>query len=227
MTKQQQHRIPLAVIIGLVVVLVAAGGYVVWRSSGVPGAGGGGTVPLDDETEVDLRPHFSATRVVGRHQGERQFELDAGRIGDDDDAVNIEQIKNGVLYRDGEVFVTFEAAAGRWERTSNNLTLIGDVVLVYDERVHMETERLLWHAADEIVTAPDLVRMTIDGDVVLSDEMEADLDEERVLLQGNVRITRPTGDRVTMERIVYWLAEERLEGFGRGRLVFGAEDEQQ
>lgn len=165
------------------------------------------------------RTQLSATRVVGRHQGERQFELDAAVIADEDGWVRIETIHNGVLYRDGRPFVTFDADLGRWNRTTNNLILSGNVSLVYDDRVSMRTERLEWRAADELVVAPGPVYMVIDGDVVEAASMEADLAEERVRLSGNVRILRKSGDVLEMEDVVYWLAEERLEGYGRGRIV--------
>src|SRR5690606_16792247 len=97
------------------------------------------------------RTQLSTTRVVGRHQGERQFELDAAVIADEDGWVRIETIRNGVLYRDGRPFVTFDADLGRWNRTTNNLILSGNVSLVYDDRVSMRTERLEWRAADELV----------------------------------------------------------------------------
>src|SRR5690606_4711768 len=165
------------------------------------------------------RTQLSTTRVVGRHQGERQFELDAAVIADEDGWVRIETIRNGVLYRDGRPFVTFDADLGRWNRTTNNLILSGNVSLVYDDRVSMRTERLEWRAADELVVAPGPVYMVIDGDVVEAASMEADLAEERVRLSGNVRILRKSGDVLEMEDVVYWLAEERLEGYGRGRIV--------
>lgn len=177
-----------------------------------------------EDLEIDVRPRLTATRVVGRRQGERQFELDAGSIGDDDDWVLLERIENGLLYRDGTVFVTFQANAGRWHRPSNNLVLSGDVVLEYDERVNIRTEALQWQAATELVVSPGPVHLTIDGDSVTAASMEADLDEERVRLEGDVRITRVSGDRVAMATVVYWLAEDRLEGFGQGQLVFGAND---
>lgn len=204
----------------LVVVAAVLLGVSVFRSN----TDGGRAVDLPEvDDEADPRPQLVSTRVVGRRQGDRQFELDAGAIADDDDWVRIDEIENGLLYRDGEVFVTFDAAGGRWHRPSNNLVLVGDVVLVYDGRVHMRTDELEWRAAEELVISPGPVSMVIDGDVVQAARMEADLDEERVRLVGDVHIVRPSGESVEMAEVVYWLAEDRLEGYGRGRLVFGGE----
>lgn len=209
--------------VAALVIVVAA---VVWWgvSAFRSGPDDDGAAALFD-SEPDPRPHLSASHVVGRRQGERQFELDAGTIADDDDWVRIENIENGVLYRDGRVFVTFDADAGRWHRPTNNLVLTGNVVLVYDERVHMRTDALEWHADDELVIAPGPVQMVIDGDVVEAGGMEADLDEERVRLTDAVRIVRPGGGTLDMMEVVYWLADERMEGFGRGRLVFGGSED--
>lgn len=179
----------------------------------------------EEIVEIDVRPRLTATRVVGRRQGERQFELDAGSIGDDEDWVLLEQIENGLLYRDGEVFIAFRADAGRWHRPSNNLMLEGNVVLEYDGRVDIRTEELEWRAKTELVIAPGPVLMLVDGDEVTAGSMEADLDDERVRLEDDVHIVRLNGDQVHMKTVVYWLAEDRMEGFGRGRLVFGGHND--
>lgn len=208
--------------IGLAVAVVIAGVFIgpsLFAPQGDPSE-----QVSDDEPEVDVRPRLTATRVVGRRQGERQFELDAGSIGDDGDWVVLERIRNGLLYRDGEVFVTFQSEAGRWHRPTNNLILTGEVILRYDDRVDIETDELQWIAKDEMVVSEKPVRLLIDGDEVTALTMEADLDEERVHLEGDVRIVRESGDRMAFGRVVYLLAEDRLEGFGRGQLVFGADD---
>lgn len=207
----------VALLVLIVVFFVGRGMWFTFRSN--PEA------EEDEIVEIDVRPRLTASRVVGRRQGERQFELDAGSIGDEEEWVTLEAIENGLLYRDGEVFVAFRSDAGRWHRSSNNLVLEGNVVLEYDGRVEIRTEALEWRAKDEVVVSPGPVRMAVDGDEVTAATMEADLDEERVRLDGEVRIVRPGGDRVDMATVVYWLAEERMEGFGRGRLVFGGQQD--
>jgi len=202
----------------MLIAAAALAGWAGWRW-----LAGGGETALPEEVETDSRPRLTSSRVVGRRQGERQFELDAGVIADDDDWVRIDRIENGVLYRDGRVFVTFDADYGRWHRPTNNLILSGSVVLVYDQRVHMRTEELEWRAEEELVVAPGPVSMVIDGDTVEAGSMEADVDKERVRLLGQVRIRRASGGVLEMDEVVYWLAEERLEGYGRGRVVFGGD----
>lgn len=200
-------------------VAVLAAGLSLWRRAGEQP----GTAPVP--VPEDPRPQLVSTRVVGRHQGERQFELEAGTIADDGDWIRIDAIEDGVLYRDSQVFVTFTAREGRWHRPSNDLVLTGDVVLVYDGRVHLYSDRLEWHAEDELVVSPGPVVLTVDGDVIHAGSMEADLDQERVHLQGDVQIERAGGGRVAMAEIVYWLAEDRLEGYGQGqvRLLLGGD----
>lgn len=172
-------------------------------------------VPAPEES----RPQLVSTRVVGRHQGDRQFELDAGAIADEGDWVRIDSIQHGVLYRDGEVFVTFTANEGRWHRQSNDLVLMGDVVLVYEGRVHLYSDQLEWRAADERVVSPGPVMLTRDGDVIRAGVMEADLDQEVVRLRGDVLIERARGGRIQIADVRYWLDEDRLEGYGPGQVL--------
>lgn len=167
----------------------------------------------------DARPQLVSTRVVGRHQGNRQFELQAGAIADEGDWVRIEDIQHGVLYRDGDVFVTFSAADGRWHRQSNDLILTGAVELVYEGRVRLSGEQLEWRAAEEKVVSPGPVLLTAGGDRIRASSMEADLDDDVVHLWGDVWIERAGGGRIRMPEVVYWLEEERFEGYGQGQVL--------
>ncbi|HEY8496526.1 MAG TPA: LPS export ABC transporter periplasmic protein LptC, partial [Limnochordales bacterium] len=172
----------------LVAALVAAVAWGTLRREEQPPA----QTPAPEET----RPQLVSTRVVGRRQGDRQFELEAGAIADEGEWVRIDAIQHGVLYRDGAVFVTFTAKAGRWHRQSNDLVLTGDVALVYEDRVRLYSDRLEWRAEEERVVSPGPVMLTVDGDVIRAASMEADLDEEVVRLRGDVRIERAGGGRI-------------------------------
>ena len=200
----------------VLVTVAAVAGLLVWRQAEEPAPA---PVPVAD----DSRPQLVSTRVVGRRQGDRQFELDASAIADDGDWIRIEAIEHGVLYREGEAFVTFTARQGRWHRESNDLVLSGDVVLVYEGRVELRTDRLEWRAAQERVVSPGPVELNAGEDVIRAASMEADLADEVVYLRGDVEIERPGGGRIEVPEVVYWLAEDRLEGRGRGgvRLVLG------
>ena len=200
----------------VLVTVAAVAGLLVWRQAEEPAPA---PVPVAD----DPRPQLVSTRVVGRRQGDRQFELDAGAIADDGDWIRIEAIDHGMLYREGEVFVTFTARQGRWHRESNDLVLSGDVVLVYEGRVELRTDQLEWRAAQERVVSPGPVELSTGEDLIRAASMEADLADEVVYLRGDVEIERAGGGRIEMPEVVYWLAEERLEGYGPGRvrLVLG------
>src|SRR5690606_20459597 len=108
---------------------------------------------------------------------------------------------------------------GRWHRQSNDLVLMGDVVLVYEGRVHLYSDQLEWRAADERVVSPGPVMLTRDGDVIRAGVMEADLDQEVVRLRGDVLIERARGGRIQIADVRYWLDEDRLEGYGPGQVL--------
>src|SRR5690606_42021041 len=102
---------------------------------------------------------------------------------------------------------------------SNVSGLMGDVVLVYEDRVHLYRGQLAWRAAEENVVSPGPVMLTMDGDVIRPASVEAELDQEVVRLRGDVRIERADGGRIHIAEVVYWLEEARLEGYGQGRVL--------
>lgn len=210
--KQASNKRRRAVVALLLAALVALVAWGALRREEQPPAA---QTPKPEEA----RPQLVSTRVVGRRQGDRQFELDAGAIADEGEWVRIDSIQHGVLYRDGNAFVTFTAQAGRWHRQSNDLVLIGDVVLVYEDRVHLYSDQLEWRAAEEKVVSPGPVMLTMDGDVIRAASMEAELDQEVVRLRGDVRIERADGGRIHIAEVVYWLEEDRLEGYGQGQVL--------
>ncbi|HLT58623.1 MAG TPA: LPS export ABC transporter periplasmic protein LptC [Limnochordales bacterium] len=198
----------------MVLLLAAAGAAGIWLARR---AGGPAEAPVP--VVEDTRPQLTSTRVVGRHQGDRQFELEAGAIADEGDWIRLDAIEHGVLYREGETYVTFTAREGRWHRPSNDLVLTGDVVLVYEGRIRVFSDRLEWRAENELVVSPGPVVLETEDDVVRAAAMEADLGQEVVRLQGDVRIERAGGGYIMMPEVLYYLEEERLEGYGPGQAL--------
>ncbi|MBO8142160.1 MAG: LPS export ABC transporter periplasmic protein LptC [Firmicutes bacterium] len=212
-TKESQRRVgPL--LMALLAVVLAGTAMVGVLRRGEPPA----PAPADDP--ADPGPRLSSTRVVGRSRGNREFELRAGSIVDEGEWVRLEAIEDGVLYRDGEPQVTFAARSGRWHRASNDLVLTGHVVLVYDGRVELVSERLEWRAADDLVVSPGPVDVTTGSELISAGAMEADLDAERVRFYSGVRIERSAGGWAEVPEMMYWLEDGRLEGYGPGRAVF-------
>lgn len=153
------------------------------------------------------RTRFSRPHFVGYQGGVRQWSLQAESIeeagADQPGVLLMEDIKEGVLYRDGEVHLTFHARRGIWKSDEGELELEGDVVF-YDEGVHLlSAEKVLWDSNEEQITVPVRVYATLGGDEVEADFLEARLAEERVELRGNVFWTTKEGVEVRAAHALY------------------------
>ena len=192
-----QPRVRLAVIaILMVTVAVLALRYV----SDAPGAGGG--------EEGPATTRFTAPRFVGYHQGVRQWELEADEIEERHDEkggrlVHLTRVRHGILYRDGEESMRFEADRGVWHEKSSDLTLEGNVVFTNQDGMRFTTEVVYWNADTEALSSPTPVRITYKDQEFVADQLDADVKADVYRFIGNVRWTNEAGALVRAHLAVY------------------------
>lgn len=105
--------------------------------------------------------------LVGRRLGQRQWEADAQRILQplQGQALRFEGVRNGVFYRDGQVFLRFEGEGGLFEEPTARLRLEGEFRLQYRDTYRLQARDLVWDGqSQKLVTdrpvrvqGPDLV----------------------------------------------------------------------
>ena len=93
--------------------------------------------------EAPLTTRFTAPRFVGYHKGERQWSLEAETVEElqeerGERVVRLMRVQDGILYRDGDIAMRFEAAEGLWRQGTNDLTLEGGVVFVNSDGMRFE-----------------------------------------------------------------------------------------
>lgn len=97
--------------------------------------------------------------LVGRREGVRQWEADARRLVQplEGKTLQFEQVENGVLYRDGKVFLRFEGEGGVYEETTGRLRLEGVFRLEHGALHRLTARNLVWEAArQELITREPL-----------------------------------------------------------------------
>ena len=93
--------------------------------------------------------------LIGRREGVRQWEADARRIVQplSGKTIQFQQVENGVLYRDGEIFLRFEGDGGIYEEATGQLRLEGAFRLEHAASHRLTARNLVWDAArQELVT---------------------------------------------------------------------------
>ncbi|MDI7248217.1 MAG: hypothetical protein QME92_12265 [Bacillota bacterium] len=134
-------------------------------------------------------PGIAATqgRFVGRSGGERRWEFDAEevRLREGESRVVLEGIHDGILYDGGEVWLRFSAARGEADTATNDLKL-GNVRF-----------------------------LSRDGDVLTADRLSWSEEDEKVVIEGNVRVEQDTSSVLVCDRAEYHPGDNVLEAIGR------------
>ena len=200
------------IVIGLVVMLCAA--LIVLRLTARP--------QTPAQTEAESRPeqgiYIMDSRLVGRLEGKRQWEIASARVRDAGENVDIADISEVIIFQDDAPYFTVDADQGRWHRPTNDLELTGDIAAEGPHEFSLTTTRLKWEAATEILRAPEPLVVHYQGAVVYADAMVAETKLERVTLTGRVRIVQD-GLTWEMEELVYELDKDLMHVYGRGLTV--------
>lgn len=179
--------------------------------------------------DVATTTRFVSPRFVGYHKGERQWQLEADAIeeatGDGGEAVvHVRRVQNGILYRDGEEVMRFEAREGLWRPNSADLVLSGEVVFQNRDGLRFTSQEVHWNADREELTSPGQVYITYKDQAFVADRLHADVKGDRYEFSGNVRWTSDAGGLVRAGSAVYSDKAGTLEFLGLegpARLVFG------
>jgi len=196
-----------------VTVLLCAGILVFWRFAMQPAP------PQQTEAgpRLDQGVYISDSRLVGRRDGKRQWEITSARVRDDGDNVDLLEISEVVIFQDNEPYFTVYAEQGRWHRPTNNLELMGNVSATGPDDFALTTTRLFWEAGTEVLRAPEPLVVHYRGAEAQAETMVAETKVELVRLTGNVLISQD-GMIWQMEEIVYDMANDLMHVYGSATL---------
>lgn len=137
------------------------------------------------------------TRFVGRSGGERRWEFDADevRVKQGESHVSLVGIRNGVLYNGSEAWLNFSAARAEVDTATNDLRL-EDASFTSGEGDRLSADTLTWSEKDE-----------------------------KVVIEGNVRVERDTSSVLLCEKAEYRPGENVLETIGRTTVEIELPDE--
>lgn len=165
-------------------------------------------IPVTD-SKLTPTTEFSRPRVVGWSKGQRQWTLEARTMNDAGDAVTLEKIEHGVIYREEREFLTFNAGKAVWQkkvgsRDSSDLSLSGGVNVFQKGQLVMETARLEWKEATSLLVAPETVYFTYDGNKARASRLTLNSITEDVILEGDIDLTLQEGTLIAVQgRLIY------------------------
>ncbi|HEY8530649.1 MAG TPA: LPS export ABC transporter periplasmic protein LptC [Limnochorda sp.] len=179
--------------------------------------GTGGPRPAEpaEPAREPVPPRLEGVTVDGFFDGARQWTLEVGALAEEGERVDLEQVRRGLFYREGNPWLTLQAARGRWMPSTNGLELEGQVAIELLSGGRLETERVAWHGAAGRLEATSQVVATLDGNRLTAGSMRAEAATGIVHLAGGVELERPDGQRLRADGARWIDGERRLELVGR------------
>ncbi len=138
-----------------------------------------------------------STRFVGRSGGERRWEFDADEVlvKQGESRVSLRGIRDGVLYDAGKAWMHFSAERAEVDTATNDITL------------------------------EDVVIQSEQGDTLTADTLAWFEDEDKVVVEGNVRVARDSDSVLLCDRAEYRPGDNVLESTGRTTVEIELSDE--
>ncbi|NLJ75110.1 MAG: LPS export ABC transporter periplasmic protein LptC [Firmicutes bacterium] len=168
----------------------------------------------NEEPPASPGVQIGESRLVGRLDGKRQWEIDSEQVHHSGNVVTITDINEAIIFRDDAPYFYIKAERGVWYRSTNVLELEGDLIEVTGpDDFQLDSERLVWRGHDETLESPGPVVIHYEGADIRADHMLVETKESLVILKQNVRIQE--GKHTwALEHAVYALDKEVLGFYG-------------
>lgn len=192
----------------------AALGLAAWRS-----AGPGPAMPATPFVENRAREPGVVTEqvhLVGRHRGERQWELDAVRIElpEADARIRFGRVSRGVFYRGPEPLLWFEGDGGSYDAPAARLYLRGAFRLRDARGDRLEASELLWDGPRAQLSTNRPVRLQGEGLDLRADAMTLDVERAVAHFTGDVVVRQASGGTVRASRVDWYVDTGEIQLFG-------------
>ena len=217
-----------ALAIGMAVALIRWGGMggrpPAKEDAGPTAQGPASSSPTAERGQVAgaERPELELTgsELIGWYQGQRQWRLRARsvQVVGENSLTRLEDIREGVIYRDGQPYLGFSSAGGEWDQSNGSLRLWGGVEVSLEGRTVFATESLHWDGNTERLVVPGRAQLFWDGQELEADRLEAGVPSQTIVATGKVRVAQ-TGQALEAERVIIDLHTGELRAEGTAHLV--------
>lgn len=163
------------------------------------------------------------SRLVGRKDGFRQWEIWAQSVLQTGDLVTLTDLDEITMFQDEEEYLFLDAQTAIWDRKQDILHLHESIVWDRDEGFYLESDVLIWDGNKETLTSPGPVFIVWEGLEINATEMILESRENLLYLRDDVQIR--DGSMIwRTDSAVYDLDRERMDFYGSLVLEEGANE---
>lgn len=197
------------------ILLVAAIVILIWRQL---------AEPPPPAVSVPPSVQLLETRLVGRGDGERQWEILTHSVLQEGDLVTLTDLNEMILFQGDEPYLTVHASGATWERKLDRLELFGPVVVEGEDGFRLESEALSWDGKAQTLTSPGPVWIIWNGMEMEGQTMTLEPPSGLLHLKGDVQI-REGSLLWRLDQVVYDLDGDSMDLFGNMFLEGELDDE--
>lgn len=128
------------------------------------------------------------TRLIGRKDGARQWEILANSVLQADNLVTLRDMDEITIFQTDESALAVTAALATWDRKLDRLELKGDVEVSDGADFRLQSELLVWQGSNETLVSPDPVVIHWNGLRILAGQMVLEVTQSLLRLSEGVEI---------------------------------------
>lgn len=128
------------------------------------------------------------SRLIGRKDGHRQWEVLSRSVLQADNLVTLEDMDEIIMFQDENPYLSILAPKATWERRADILTLEGPVVVEGEDEFRLESNLLIWDGSAETLTSPAEVLILWEGMEIKAGEMVMESAINLLHLKNGVQI---------------------------------------
>ena len=169
--------------------------------------------PPQPQVSVPPSVQLLESRLVGRKDGVRQWEILAQSVLQAGNSVTLTSLDEITMFQDQEPYLFIDADTAVWDRKLDILHLHESQVRDGEDGFYLESDLLIWDGAEETLTSPGPVFILWEGLEIQAAEMVMEAQSSLLYLKDDVRI-RDGSMLWRLEYAVYDLDHGRMDFYG-------------
>ena len=153
------------------------------------------------------------SRLVGRKDGIKQWEILAQSVLQAGNSVTLTNLDEIIMFQDQEPYLFIDADTAVWDRKLDILHLYESLVRDGEDGFYLESDLLIWDGTKETLTSPGPVFMLWEGLEIQAKEMVMEAQSSLLYLKDDVRI-RDGSMLWRLEYVMYDLDQKRMNFYG-------------
>ncbi|HBG02033.1 MAG TPA: LPS export ABC transporter periplasmic protein LptC [Firmicutes bacterium] len=181
--------------------------------------------PQPPPVSVPPSVELMESKLIGRQDGVRQWEILAKSVLQAGDSVTLTDMDEIIMFQAGEPYLYIDSDRAIWDRKSDILHLHSSVVRDIEGGFRLESDLLIWNGVEKTLTSPGPAFILWEGLEIEAGQMVMEAKNNLLYLNQDVQI-RDGSMAWRLENAVYDMDQELMDFYGSVNLRQEARDDE-